>query len=53
MLVLTGVLPGTALDDHGPPVATALFVAAGDDGERCRRSVLAGWRPLPPLDVGR
>lgn len=43
MLVLTGVLPREALVDHAPPMLTALFVAAGDDEMRCRRSVLAGW----------
>ena len=44
MLVLTGVLPHDALDEHVTPVATALFVAAGDEEARCRRSVRAGWR---------
>ncbi len=44
MLVLTGVLPRSALDDHVQDTATALFVAAGDEPERCRRSVRAGWR---------
>lgn len=44
MLVLTGVLPGEALDDHVRPTATAFFVAAGDEEERCRRSVREGWR---------
>jgi AcrR family transcriptional regulator len=43
MLVLTGVLPEDALGLHAPAVATALFVAAGDDEDRCRRSVRAGW----------
>jgi AcrR family transcriptional regulator len=43
MLALTGVLPREALAAHAPAVATALFVAAGDDEERCRRSVAAGW----------
>ena len=46
MLALTGVLPRHALDDHAPPVATALFVAAGDDEKTCRQSVRRGWRPL-------
>lgn len=45
MLVLTGVLPHEALDLHAPAIATALFVAAGDDETRCRRSVRAGWSP--------
>ena len=43
MLVVTGVLPPAALEDHVTPVATALFVAAGDEPTRCRRSVRAGW----------
>ena len=49
MLVLTGVLPRTALDDHVEATATALFVAAGDDPERCRRSVRQGWRTFAAL----
>jgi AcrR family transcriptional regulator len=44
LLVLNGILPGRALDDHVVPMATALLVAAGDEPERCRRSVRAGWR---------
>jgi AcrR family transcriptional regulator len=43
MLVLTGVLPAESLDEHAPALVLALFVAAGDDGERARRSVQAGW----------
>ncbi|MGI9030374.1 MAG: TetR/AcrR family transcriptional regulator [Ilumatobacteraceae bacterium] len=43
MLVLTGVLPVDVLDDHVVPVATAMFVAAGDEEARCRRSARAGW----------
>ncbi len=46
MLVLTGVLPVDVLDAHAPAVGLALFVAAGDDEPRCRRSVEAGWRPV-------
>ena len=46
MLVLPGVLPADTLHDHVVPVAVALFVAAGDDPDRCRRSVRAGWRTL-------
>ncbi|PWV79088.1 TetR/AcrR family transcriptional regulator [Nocardia neocaledoniensis] len=42
-LVATGPLPPTTLD-HGIPLLTALFVAAGDDPARCARSVAAGWR---------
>lgn len=48
MLVLTGVLPGDALRVHTPAVATALFVAAGDQEDRCRRSVQAGWSAHEP-----
>lgn len=48
MLVLTGVLPVETLDDHVAPTAVALFVAAGDDPGRCRRSVRAGWRTFSP-----
>jgi AcrR family transcriptional regulator len=43
MLVLTGVLPEDAIDLHGPALATAVFLEAGDDPERCRRSVRTGW----------
>jgi len=46
MLVLTGVLPVAALVHHVPPMATALFVAAGDLEDRCRRSVDSGWSTL-------
>lgn len=50
MVVLTGVLPHEALDLHAPAIATALFVAAGDDDKSCRRSVRAGWSsPHPAL----
>lgn len=42
MLVLTGVLPHTALN-HAPATATALFLAAGDEPDRCQASVQAGW----------
>ena len=48
MLALTGVLPSHAVAAHAPTVATALFVAAGDDERRCRRSVRAGWSFTPP-----
>ena len=43
MLVLTGVLPRQALEPLATGTACALFVAAGDAPERCRRSVLDGW----------
>ncbi|MFD4429191.1 TetR/AcrR family transcriptional regulator [Nocardia sp. NPDC058497] len=42
-LVATGPLPPAALG-YGIPLLTALFVAAGDDSERCARSVASGWR---------
>jgi hypothetical protein len=45
-LVLTGVLPVESLDEHVVPTATALFVAAGDRPDRCRRSVREGWEAL-------
>lgn len=47
-LVVTGVLPVEVLHDHVVPVATAMFIAAGDDPARCRRSVRAGWRTFAP-----
>lgn len=43
MLVLSGVLPRADLDVHAQAMAGALFVAAGDRPDRCRRSVRAGW----------
>jgi AcrR family transcriptional regulator len=43
MLVVTGVLPAEALEQHGPEMAVAVLVAAGDEAGRCRASVLAGW----------
>jgi AcrR family transcriptional regulator len=47
-LVATGPLPHGALA-HGVPLLSALFAGAGDDPERCRRSVESGWsRTLPP-----
>ena len=42
MLVITGVLPHTALN-HVPVMATALFLAAGDEQTACEASVEAGW----------
>ncbi|MEV0029701.1 TetR/AcrR family transcriptional regulator [Nocardia sp. NPDC050793] len=42
-LVATGPLPRETLA-NGVPLLTALFVAAGDERTRCRRSVHAGWR---------
>lgn len=48
MLALTGVLPSDAVAAHAPTVAAALFIAAGDDEQRCRHSVHAGWSFEPP-----
>lgn len=42
-LVATGPLPPAALG-HGIPLLTALFVGAGDEPQRCERSVTSGWR---------
>jgi AcrR family transcriptional regulator len=44
MLVLTGVLPESVVGPLATSTACALFVAAGDDPDRCRRSVQDGWR---------
>ena len=43
MLVVTGVLPAEALALHAPELAVAVFVAAGDEPDRCRDSVASGW----------
>ena len=43
MLVLTGVLPVDVVAPNATATAAALFVAAGDEPERCRRSVHDGW----------
>ncbi|MER5487305.1 TetR/AcrR family transcriptional regulator [Streptomyces sp. NPDC002812] len=43
-LVATGPLPHGALA-HGVPLLTALFTGAGDEPDRCRRSVERGWGP--------
>jgi AcrR family transcriptional regulator len=48
MLVLTGVLPVEALLTQSPEIAVALFTAAGDDSDRCARSVHAAWPPQLP-----
>jgi AcrR family transcriptional regulator len=48
MLVLTAALPREALATHAPAIATALFIAAGDHEDRCRRSVQAGWASVEP-----
>ncbi len=44
MLVITGVLPRAALTAHAPAILTALYVAAGDDEQRCRASVRRGFQ---------
>jgi AcrR family transcriptional regulator len=46
-LVTSGVLSRRALAD-GVPLMVALFVGAGDDPDRCRASVEAGWTVLDP-----
>jgi len=43
MLVLSGVLPSEVLAPYATGTAAALFVAAGDDPDCCRRSVEMGW----------
>jgi AcrR family transcriptional regulator len=43
MLVVTAVLPAEALALHGPELAVAAFVAAGDEPARCRASVHSAW----------
>jgi hypothetical protein len=50
-LVAGGPLPRQTLD-HGVPMLTALFVSAGDEPGRCRRSVEHGWRPLAGPEAG-
>ena len=52
MLVVTGVLPADALALHGPELAVAAFVVAGDESTRCRASVLAGWSGADARDPG-
>ncbi|WP_212735451.1 TetR/AcrR family transcriptional regulator [Herbidospora galbida] len=49
-LVATGPLPHQALA-HAVPMLTALFISAGDDPSRCRRSVGHGWEQTPPAGV--
>ena len=43
MLVVTGVLPAEVLALHAPELAVGVFVAAGDEPDRCRDSVASGW----------
>jgi AcrR family transcriptional regulator len=48
MLVLSCVLPVEAVAPNATGTAAALFVAAGDEPQRCRQSVLAGWASQEP-----
>lgn len=43
MLVIGGVITAGTARAEAETVATALFVDAGDEPGRCRRSVAAGW----------
>jgi AcrR family transcriptional regulator len=42
-LTAAGPLPPAALA-HGIPMLTALFTAAGDEPDKCARSIKRGWR---------
>jgi AcrR family transcriptional regulator len=42
-LVVNGALPPGAVDEHLPPVFTALLVALGDGPRKAARSVTNGW----------
>lgn len=44
-LVATGPLPHGTLA-HGAPLLAALFTSAGDEPDRCRRSVEHGWERM-------
>ncbi|MEU9237330.1 TetR-like C-terminal domain-containing protein [Streptomyces subrutilus] len=50
-LVATGPLPHQTLA-HGVPMLTALFTSAGDEPDRCRRSVEHGWGRIAPARSG-
>jgi hypothetical protein len=50
-LVATGPLPHQALT-HGVPMLTALFISAGDEPGRCRRSVERGWGRVLSAEAG-
>ncbi|WP_345598200.1 TetR/AcrR family transcriptional regulator [Streptomyces marokkonensis] len=50
-LVATGPLPHQTLA-HGVPMLTALFTSAGDEPDRCRRSVERGWGRIAPARSG-
>jgi AcrR family transcriptional regulator len=52
MLVVTGVLPGDAVAEHGPELGVGVFAAAGDELGRCRVSVLAGWASVGAAETG-
>jgi AcrR family transcriptional regulator len=43
VLVSTGALPRSALDDHLPPMYAAQLVSLGDGPRRAARSTRAGW----------
>lgn len=45
ILVITGALDRAAIDAHLPALATAIFVACGDNPEDAAASVAAGWAP--------
>lgn len=45
-LVLAEALPEAALDEHLPPMYTALLVALGDGPRKAPASVRRGWTPL-------
>jgi AcrR family transcriptional regulator len=49
MLVVTGVLPESAVRLHGPELAVGVFVAAGDEAEACRTSVERAWETAGPV----
>jgi AcrR family transcriptional regulator len=52
MLVVTDVLPGETVVQHGPELAVGVFVAAGDEPDRCRASVRAGWASVGAVTGG-
>ena len=52
MLVLSGVLRREDLDVHAPAMAAALLMAAGDQPDRCRHSVRAGWSTFGTRSTG-
>lgn len=37
---------------HAVPILAALFISAGDDPDRCRRSVEHGWGKMPSAGSG-